>query len=150
MYKSILVPTDGSKPSADAIKQAVMFAKAIGAKLTMIHVMPDTEASVNERYNVLPALAAPLKKKYKQEAAAISKEILDQACAQAAAAGVEWAKVSVVSDLPYEAIIKQAAKSRCDLIMMASHGRKGLQGVLLGSETQKVLTHSKIPVLVVR
>jgi nucleotide-binding universal stress UspA family protein len=150
MYKSILVATDGSTLSAEAVKEAVMLAKGIGAKLTAIHAMRDSEAYVNERYNVLPALAAPVKKKYKEEFAAYSKKILDDACAEGAAAGIECARVSVTSESPYEAIIKQAAKSKCDLIMMASHGRRGLEGVLLGSETQKVLTHSKIPVLVVR
>jgi nucleotide-binding universal stress UspA family protein len=150
MYKHILVPTDGSPLSAEAVKQAVMLARPIGAKLTVMHVMPNYEAFVNERYNVLPALAAPVKKKYQEEFAAASKKILDDACAKVPAAGIECAKVSVTGESPYEAIIKQAAKSKCDLIMMASHGRRGLKGVLLGSETQKVLTHSKIPVLIVR
>jgi nucleotide-binding universal stress UspA family protein len=150
MYKSILVPTDGSPLSVKAVKQAVTLAKAIGAKLTIFNAMPSYESFVNERYNVLPALAAPVKKKYQEEFAAHSNKVLDEACAQGSAAGIECARVSVVSESPYEAIIKQAAKAKCDLIMMASHGRRGLDAVLLGSETQKVLTHSKIPVLVVR
>ena len=95
-------------------------------------------------------MAAPVEKKYKEEYAASSKKILDEACAVGTAAGIECARVSVISESPYYAIIKQAAKSKCDLIMMASHGRSGLEGFLLGSETQKVLTHCKIPVLVVR
>ena len=150
MYKRILVATDGLTLSVEAVKQAILLAKAIGAKLTVIHAMPSYEAFVNERYNVLPALAAPVKEKYKEEFAAASKKILDAACAQGAAAGVDCARVSVTSESPYEAIIKQASKSKCDLIIMASHGRMGLDGVLIGSETQKVLTHSTIPVLVVR
>jgi nucleotide-binding universal stress UspA family protein len=148
MFKHILVPTDGSKLSDKAVKQAIKLAKGLGAKITAIHVMPDAEAYVNERYHVLPMLAAPVKNKYKKEAAAIAKEVMDQIGAAAKAAGVECALVTLISDSPYEAIIKQATKSGCDLIMMASHGRRGLQGVLLGSETQKVLTHSRIPVLV--
>ena len=150
MFKHILVPTDGSKLSDKAVKQAINLAKELGAKITAIHVMPEAEAYVSERYHVLPVLAAPVKNKYKKEAAALSKEILDQIGAAATAAGVECAQVSVTSGSPYEAIIKQATKSRCDLIMMASHGRRGLPGILLGSETQKVLTHSRIPVLVCR
>jgi len=71
-------------------------------------------------------------------------------CSAATAAGVECAPVSVINESPYEAIIKQATQSGCDMIMMASHGRRGLQSLLLGSETQKVLVHSKIPVLVCR
>lgn len=150
MFKHILLPTDGSKLSDKAVKQAIRLAKELGAKITAIHVTPDARAFVSERYNVLPVLAAPVVSKYEKEAAALSKEILDQIGAAATAAGVECAQVSVTSDSPYEAIIKQATKSRCDLIMMASHGRRGLPGILLGSETQKVLIHSGIPVLVCR
>ncbi len=150
MYKSILVPTDGSALSSKAVTQAIILAKAIGAKLTILHAMPNYDEFVDERYSVLPALAAPLKEKYKEEFTAASKKIVDQACAEAATAGIECAGVSVATGSPYEAIINQALKSKCDLIMMASHGRKGLEGVLIGSETQKVLTHSNIPVLVVR
>ena len=150
MFKHILLPTDGSKLSDKAAKQAIKMAKALGAKITAIHVMPDYARYVSERYNVSAALAAPVKRKYKEEAAAFSKEILDQVCAAATAAGVECTPVSVIGESPYETIIKQATKSGCDLIMMASHGRKGLQSMLLGSETQKVLVHSKIPALVCR
>ena len=150
MFKHILLPTDGSKLSDKAVKQGINLAKELGAKITAIYVTPDAKEYVSERYNVLPVLAAPVVSKYKKEAAALSREILDQIGAAATAAGVECAQVSATSDSPYEAIIKQAMKSRCDLIMMASHGRKGLPGVLLGSETQKVLVHSKIPVLVCR
>lgn len=150
MFKHILVPTDGSTLSDNAVEKAIKLAKDLGAKITAIHIMPDAAAYVSERYNILPVLAAPVKNKYKKEAAALSKEILQQIDAEATAAGVECAQVSVISGSPYEAIIKQATKSKCDLIMMASHGRRGLQGMLLGSETQKVLTHSRIPVLVCR
>lgn len=150
MLKHILLPTDGSKLSDKAVKQTIKMAKALGAKITVLHVMPDYERYVIERYNVPAALAAPVKRKYKEEAAALSKEILDRVCAAGTGAGVECARVSVADDSPYEAIIKQAKKSGCDLIMMASHGRRGLQSLLLGSETQKVLVHSKIPVLVCR
>ncbi len=150
MFKHILLPTDGSKLSDKAVKQAIKVAKGLGAKITAMHVTPDAEAFVSERYSVLPVLAAPVKDKYKKEAAALSKEILDKVGAAAAAAGVEFAQVAVTNDSPYDAIIKQATKSGCDLVMMASHGRRGLPGILLGSETQKVLTHSKIPGLVCR
>ncbi len=150
MYKNILVPTDGSKLSDEAVKQAILLAKDTGAKLTFMHVMPSSEAFVSERYNVLPLLAAPVQKKYKEEFSAFSKKILDGACAKAATAGLKCVGISVAGVSSYKAIIKQAAKSKSDLIMMASHGRRGLDSVLIGSETQKVLTHSKIPVLVVR
>jgi nucleotide-binding universal stress UspA family protein len=112
--------------------------------------MPDYRKYVSEHFKVPQALAAPVKKKLQDEAIARSKDIVDQACAQGAAAGVDCTGLSVSGDDPYDAIIKQATKSKCDLILMASHGRKGLQSLLLGSETAKVLVHSKIPVLVVR
>jgi nucleotide-binding universal stress UspA family protein len=91
-----------------------------------------------------------LKSEFKKQAALRSKEILEDVRRQAAAAGVECETVSAASDSPYKAILKQASRSGCDLIMMASHGRKGISGVLLGSETARVLVHSEIPVLVVR
>ena len=150
MFKHILLPTDGSELSDKAARQAVKMAKVLGAKITAIHVMPNYARYVNERYKVLPLLAAPVKRKYQSEANAVATDILEHVYAAAMAAAVECARVSVVSDSPSRAIIKQAAKSNCDVIMMASHGRRGLQGLLLGSETQKVLVHSKIPVLVCR
>ena len=150
MYKNILVPTDGSKLSAKAVDEAVKLAKAFGAKVTFMHVMPDYKKVLSETYAVPMGMSAPVQKKFQGEAAAQSKKIIDQACADTAASGVECAGVSVVNESPYEAVIKQAAKSKSDVIVMASHGRKGLQGFLLGSETSKVLIHSKIPVLVVR
>jgi nucleotide-binding universal stress UspA family protein len=79
-----------------------------------------------------------------------AREILMAHEASAKAAGVSCASVTSISDIPYEAIIAAAEKVGADLIFMASHGRRGISGLLLGSETQKVLTHSKIPVLVYR
>src|SRR3990167_6287455 len=150
MFKHILLPTDGSKLSDKAAKQAIKTAKALGAKITAIYVMPDYGKYVTERYNVPAAMAAPVKRKYKEEAAELAQEILDQVCSAATAAGVECAPVSVINESPYEAIIKQATKSGCDVIMMASHGRRGLQSLLLGRGTPKVLVPSRIPGLVCR
>jgi len=127
MYKHILVPTDGSPLSAKAVKQAVAFAKSVGAKITALHVSQEFRQMMDEGY-----------------------ALLDGVKSSANAADVQCDGVAVVNNLPYDAIIKQAKKAKCDLIMMASHGRKGLSSILLGSETAKVLTHSKIPVLVVR
>lgn len=150
MYKSILVPTDGSKLSAKAVTTAIKLAKACNAKITFLHVMPDFKDLSSKRY-VLPLdLAAPVEKKFKEEASSRSKAIVEDAKAKGATAGVESAGVSIAHASPYEAIVKQAAKSKSDLIVMASHGRKGLEGLLLGSETTKVLVHSNIPVLVIR
>lgn len=158
MYKSILVPTDGSELSAKAIHEALALAKSTGARITALHVMPPLsdlpvpdlaetyEASVNEGY-ILPA---SLRKKVQEDVAARSRAMLDDVCAKAAAAGVKCDSVVATSNSPHEAIIRQAEESNCDLIMMASHGRKGVKAIVLGSETMKVLVHSKIPVLVVR
>lgn len=158
MYRNILVATDGSETSARAVREALALAKSIGAKITVLHVMPPLsdlpaaalaetyEASVNEGYILPPSLRA----KVEEGVAARSRAMLDAVCAKAANAGVKCESAVAVSHSPYEAIIRQAGESNCDLIMMASHGRKGMQAIVLGSETTKVLVHSKIPVLVVR
>jgi nucleotide-binding universal stress UspA family protein len=150
MFKHILVPTDGSKLSDQAVKQAIDIAKALGAKITALVVMPDYEIYVSERYNVPVHMAAPVKEKYEEEEAARAKRILAPIKEAAKVVGVECDVATVISDTPYKMIIDQAARFKCDLIIMASHGRRGLEGILLGSVTQKVLTHSKIPVLVCR
>lgn len=148
MYKHILVPTDGSKLSGKAVKQAIAFAKSIGARITTIHVSDEYRAVMDEGF-VLPSFAT-FKKRFEEMNAKRASALLAQVKAGAEAAGVACDCVSVTNNLPYDAIIRQAKKHKCDLIMMASHGRKGLSSVLLGSETAKVLTHSTIPVLVVR
>ena len=100
---------------------------------------------------VVPAVMTMTpKKRFEEETIKRSKTLLEGVKSDAKAAGVECDCVSVISSLPYDAIIKQAKKAQCDLIMMASHGRNGLSSILLGSETAKVLSHSSIPVLVVR
>ncbi len=148
MYKHILLPTDGSPLSEKAVKQCIRLAKSIGAKITTLNVTPEFQMIMDEGF-VMPN-AALVKKRFDEETAKRSKKLLAEVKANASATGVECDSVSVTSGVPYEAIIKQAKKAKCDLIMMASHGRKGLSSILLGSETAKVLTHSTIPVLVVR
>jgi nucleotide-binding universal stress UspA family protein len=150
MYRHILLPTDGSKLSDRAVREAVRLAKTLGAKITALHVMPTQQMLLDEFFVVPVTTSQSLKSEFKKQAALRSKEILENVRRQGAAGGVECETVSAASDSPYKAILEQATKSGCDLIMMASHGRKGLAGVLLGSETAKVLVHSKIPVLVVR
>jgi nucleotide-binding universal stress UspA family protein len=148
MYKHILVPTDGSKLSAKAVKQAERFAKSVGAKMTALHVSHEYRSLMDEGFT-LPAFNT-FKKRFDERNAKRSHALLDDVKTSADKAGVSCDCVAVVNDLPYDAIIKQARKGKCDLIMMASHGRRGLSSLLLGSETSKVLTHSDIPVLVVR
>lgn len=148
MYKHILLPTDGSPLSGKAVKQCIRLAKSIGAKVTALNVTPEFEMIMDEGF-VMPN-APVIKKRFEEETGKRSNKLLAEVKARASAEGVDCDSVSFTSGSPYEAIIKQAKKGRCDLIMMASHGRKGLSSILLGSETAKVLTHSTIPVLVVR
>ena len=148
MYKHILLPTDGSKLSEKAVKQCIRLAKSIGAKITVVNVTPEFQMAMDEGF-VMPN-APLLKKRFEEATGTRSKKLLDAVQADANAAGVDCDGASVTGGAPYAAIIKHAKKEKCDLIMMASHGRKGLSSLLLGSETAKVLTHSTIPVLVVR
>ena len=148
MYKNILVPIDGSKFSEKAIKEAMGLARAVGAKLTLFHCAADFPAPVYAESAILAAQVTS--GQYRKEAVKQAQEVLTKAAGKLASTGVAVETMHAVSDLPYEAIVGAAAKKKCDLIVMASHGRRGLSGFLLGSETQKVLTHSKVPVLVVR
>jgi len=147
MFKHILVPTDGSSLSERTAQQAIKVAKALGAKITAVHVMGGYDIMLANEYLGTPDIP-DLRQRFAQEMAAQAKQILSPVKKAAVEAGVECDTVVATSDSIYEMIMKQAGQSGCDLIMMASHGKKGLNGVLLGSETQKVLTHSKIPVLV--
>lgn len=147
MFKHILVPTDGSVLSNDTIRRALTFAKEAGAKVTFYFAKPDYPiAFYGEGVLIDPSTPERFFEMTEQQA----NTILNAALQQAQAAGLEADSLSSVNDLPYLGIIDAAASTGCDLIFMASHGRKGLSALLLGSETQKVLTHSSIPVLVYR
>ena len=148
MYKHILLPTDGSDLSAKAIKVALQLAKSIGAKITAFNVTPAFPYVALEDSSI--RIPASIKKQFHEASAEGAGRLLDKVKMLATAEGVDCSVVSAHGAAPYDAIIKQARKSKCDLIVMASHGRKGLAGILIGSETAKVLTHSAIPVLVVR
>lgn len=125
----------------------VVFAKEIGAQVTVFFAKPEYPVA----YFGEGALIDPTTpEKFAELADQQANEYLSDVQSQCAAAGIECATVSASSDVPYEAIIEAAEKAGCDLIFMGSHGRRGISGLLLGSETQKVLTHSKIPVLVYR
>lgn len=147
MFKHILVPTDGSPLSDSAVARAVSFAKDIGARITFFYVQPDFPM----RFYGEGALIDPTTpQQFAKSAANEAAEILDRAKSTAAASGVPAEGESVVNEVPYTAIIDAVDRHGCDLIFMASHGRRGIAGFLLGSETQRVLTHSKTPVLVYR
>jgi nucleotide-binding universal stress UspA family protein len=147
MFKHLLVPTDGSALSLATVARAVSFAKEAGARITLLYA----EQSPPMAYPGVGAISSPHLERQAQDRMDIAaREILDQAQGVASEAGVEADTVILVGSHPY-ALIIQAAQSRdCDLIFMASHGRRGVSALLLGSETNKVLTHSKIPVLVYR
>ena len=146
MFSNILIPTDGAPLSDAAVKRGVELAKHMNAKVTCLHVA--------EPFRVLGTESEVLKdtrEEYYACAWANAEEVLAAFEEDAIAAGVaNVERVFLVCEHPYEAIIDTARDKACDLIVMASHGRRGLQALLLGSETHKVLVHSKIPVLVYR
>jgi len=145
MYKRILVPTDGSEPSQRAILAGVDFAREVGAEVVGLTVTPE--------FHVLSADSEMLEDtpdQFAVRSAARGRRILGEVESAARDAGVACRTEHAVNDEPYEAIIDAAGRLGCDLIVMASHGRRGLKGFLLGSETQKVLVHCTIPVLVHR
>jgi nucleotide-binding universal stress UspA family protein len=147
MYKNLLVATDGSKLSEKALAHAIALAQAVGAALTVFYAAPDYPMPAYADGVVYEPLS---RKEYAKLAAEDSQKILDAAAARSAAAGIECKTAYTIAAAPWEAILAAAKKHKCDAIVMASHGRRGISAVLLGSETQKVLTHSKLPVIVVR
>ncbi len=147
MFKHILVPTDGSELSTGAVGKAIEFARETGARLTFFFAKPEYPVSF---YGEGALVDPTTPEKFAEMAEQQARDILGAAELAARNANVACDSVASVSDVPYDAIISAATDKECDLIFMASHGRRGISGLLLGSETQKVLTHSKIPVLVYR
>lgn len=147
MFKNVLIPTDGSKLSAKAIQSGVAFAKSIGARVTGCYVVEPFQPYYFGEY-IPPDMPTP--KEFERHAREAGEQYLKQIETAARAAGLAYSGSVVKSDSPHDGIIRAAKKGGCDLIFMASHGRGGLSGLLLGSETHKVLTHGKIPVLVYR
>lgn len=145
MYKHMLVPTDGSPLSTAAVEKGLAFAKEIGAKATLLTVI--------EPFHIISADAEQLagtRSTYEEHAKAQAEKHLAALKEKASSMGVACEAVNIVSGEPYQSIIDTALKNNCDLIAMASHGRRGVSALVLGSVTMKVLTHSKIPVLVYR
>ena len=145
MFKHLLLPTDGSELSLAAIRQGVRFAKESNAKITGVSVTPEFHVLT---FNT--TMIEYTKEVFLADSRAQAEANLALLKRAADAEGVACDTEVAVNDHPYEAIIRVAADKGCDLIMMASHGRRGVQALLLGSETQKVLTHTRIPVLVYR
>src|SRR6516164_2630211 len=145
MFKHLLLPTDGSRLSEAAIHAGVQFAKSIDAKVTAFYAMPKFHMLTYQT-----EMLTDTKEQFAKDCKAHADRFLAVVVQAAKAADVPCETALQSSDQPYEAIIATAQERGCDLIMMASHGRRGAQAFILGSETQKVLTHSKIPVLVFR
>jgi nucleotide-binding universal stress UspA family protein len=145
MYKHLLIAIDGSELSDKALKQGLELAKALSAKATILHVTaPWTSVAVGEIAIMFPP------PEYDANMAAAAQKLLAQAKAEADAANVESTTAHASDPQPYKAIIAETQSRGADLIVMGSHGRRGIAGLLLGSETTKTLTHSKVPVLVYR
>jgi nucleotide-binding universal stress UspA family protein len=147
MYKHLLVPTDGSKLSDKAVAQAIELAKALDADITFLHATPGMPRPVYAEGVGVDLIS---RKEYNQRAKADATKVLDKVSTKAKAAGLAAKAMHVTTDAPWESIVAVAKKSKADAIVMASHGRRGIASLLLGSETTKVLTHSTVPVLVVR
>ncbi|MDL2357380.1 MAG: universal stress protein [Pseudomonadota bacterium] len=145
MFKRILLPTDGSELAQRAVLAGIGFAKELGAEVIGMTVVPKFHTFTYK---------AEMVEETQQEYALHSAQRADQYLAAigeaASRAGVPCSTEKAVSDDPYQMIISTAHDRHCDLIVMGSHGRRGVKGVLLGSETQKVLVHSSVPVLVYR
>lgn len=145
MFKTILIPTDGSALSEYAAKEALQFAKSINAKVVGFHF--------EESYHVFAVdaeMVTDTREVFERDAKLRTAAYLAKLEDMARAVGVPCECISGQDNHPWQAIIKAAQSKGCDLIAMASHGRRGIQGLLLGSQTVHVLTHSKIPVLVFR
>jgi nucleotide-binding universal stress UspA family protein len=145
MFKSILIPTDGSNLSDKAVRQGLELARALGSKVVAVHV--------SEPFHVLaatPAAVTATREERERAAAAFSKEVFERVANTARELGVACTCVSRTGEHVWQQIIQAAEAHGCDAICMASHGRRGFAAVMLGSETAKVLTHTKIPVVVLR
>ena len=147
MFKRILLPTDGSDLSKKAVKKGIEFAKSINAKVVGFFSPEDYRALMYSEY-IPPSLLS--QEEFEANAKKTAEKHLAFVEKTANAAGVTYEGYYLSSIAPWEAIVEAAKKKRCDLIFMASHGRTGLGALMLGSQTTKVLTHSKVPVLVYR
>ncbi len=148
MYSHILVPTDGSDLSINAAHQAVELAKLCKAKMSAIMVSP-TYRQMQQDGFIVPT-SETMRQRWEEEMTQRATKVLDGICADAGKAGVVCQSMHVFGDIPYEAIIEAAEKNGCDMIAMGSHGKGGAKQFFVGSETTRVLSHTKIPVVVYR
>jgi nucleotide-binding universal stress UspA family protein len=147
MFRHILIPTDGSNVSAKAVKAGIAFAKEVGAKVTGYYALHELQHLHKTRYGKIGReLSAELERRSHE----VGERHLAAIRKAAKRAGVKFEALVTTADSPYEGIIKAAKKHSCDIIFMASRGRPSLKRLFIGSVTQQVLMHSKIPVLVFR
>lgn len=147
MYKNLLVATDGSKYSDKAVAHAIGLAGKLGAKVTAFNAAPDYPEPVYTEGIIYEVMS---RKDYAAMAATEAKKVLAKVTKKAEAAGVKCEARHAISRVPWESILAAAKKYKCDAIVMGSHGRGSLAALFLGSVTQKVLAHSKLPVIVAR
>ena len=147
MYKHILIPTDGSTLSQKAIEAGLEFARESHARVTAFTAVP--EYQIPSEVELMAKRAVSLEQ-YEQRAKQVAHDTLEPVEQRAKSAGVDCDVDYALSDQPFDAIIRAAEKHGCDLIFMASHGRRGISALIHGSQTQGVLTHSTIPTLVYR
>ncbi|HEY8554340.1 MAG TPA: universal stress protein [Burkholderiales bacterium] len=147
MFKNILIPTDGSEMSEDAARKGAALAKLHGARIVGVHVFP---VSLGIYYGEAVWVDETMRTQMQEAAAAEGRKYLDKLEEIVRAEGVPFERVLIEGDSPWQGIVETADRKGCDLIVMAAHGRRGIAAVLLGSETNRVLTHTKIPVLVYR
>jgi nucleotide-binding universal stress UspA family protein len=147
MYSNLLVATDGSKPSNKAVGHAIDLAQRLGAKLTFFHAAPEYPDPVYTEGVMLEMMS---RKTYVGSAAATAATVLERAAKKAAAAGVVCETHHALSRSPSDAILAAARKYKCDAIVMGSRGQTGLTALLVGSVTQKVVAHARLPVIVIR
>lgn len=148
MYKKILIATDGSDLADRAVEHGLSLAKAVGAEVVLVTVTEMWSALEMSRDAAMDARHAI--EAYEKIEAGRAKSILAAAAERAAKAGVGCETRHLSDSKPSEGILEAAQKSDCDLIVMATHGRRGVNRVLLGSQTNEVVTHSPVPVLVLR
>ncbi len=146
MYRKILLPTDGSALCESAAQKGIDFAKFAGASIVAFHAVPATSYLIYTEAGPSDMLA----EQFERDAKVRGERLVEALANRARNAGVSCESLLLTNDHPWESIIEAADTTGCDLIFMASHGRRGLSAMLLGSETARVLTHTKIPVLVYR
>ena len=147
MFKHILIPTDGSAVANKAVNAGIQLAKQLGARVTGYYAVEAIQPRVYGEGYIVDNRTI---KVFEQQARAAGQRQIDSMAKAAAAADVKFTGLVTIAETPYEGIVEAAKKQKCDAIFMASHGRRGLAGILMGSVAHKVLTHSKLPVLVYR